>query len=305
MRLWNGVKKVKHGTTRLPKTKALARALRVRLPEAVGILDMLWDYAQECCPDGGIGRLSDQDIAEACGWPASKSHALIAALTSEASRWLDPCEEHRFYLHDWHQHCEDFVHRKLARGRKWFANGSVPNLTRLEKSERTEAEKFYFNNAPDVRTECAQSAPNVQQKCAQSAPDVRPKCALPVPVPIPIPVPSLSAPPEVRTSPIQPDEFEAITKRIWDEHPTDRRDTLQLCQQYATAALLGAVDAPALLRQAAINHTRWCITWEARGGFADSLKTWWTKGHWLTDPGDPRRRQNPAEIALDNWAKEG
>jgi hypothetical protein len=83
-----------------------------------------------------------------------------------------------------------------------------------------------------------------------------------------------------------PDEFERITEQIWNEHPADRRGSLQLCRQYASAALENAIDAPRVLELAAENHLKWLAVW-SKNGYSHSLKRWWTEGHWRLDPGSP------------------
>ena len=158
---------MKRGTPRHPKTKALARALKIPTPHAAGLLASLWDWASDFCPDGGIGLHTDEEIAEACGWPERRAAQLISAMTSERSLWLDTREDCRLYIHDWAEHCEDTVHRKLARAGIYFANGETPKLTRLNDKERARVEQLY----------------------AQSAHDVRTPCALPLPLPLPLPGP--------------------------------------------------------------------------------------------------------------------
>jgi hypothetical protein len=160
---------MKRGTPRHPKTKALARALKIPVPHAAGLLACLWDYVSDFYPDGGIGRLADEEIADACGWPEKRASELIVAMTDQRSRWLDPNTSTRLYVHDWAEHCEDTVHRKLARSGQYFANGEKPKLTRLTDQERARAEKLYAQSAPNVRTECAPPLP------------------LPLPIPKPLP----------------------------------------------------------------------------------------------------------------------
>ena len=68
----------------------------------------------------------------------------------------DEHPEHRLVIHDWWDHCEDRVHMKMARARKFFVDSRVPKLARLPVFERKQAHAFY--------TACAQ----MNDPCAQT-----------------------------------------------------------------------------------------------------------------------------------------
>jgi hypothetical protein len=153
---------VKKGTPRHPKTKRLARALKVKLYAAVGILEMLWHYTAEYYPAGDIGRATDEDIAEAVCWDKD-SDALIRAL--QDGGWVDGLTtEHRLIVHDWPHHAEDAVHLRLARAQKYFADGSAPKYTRLSGDERKRADAFFGASCVEpVRTPSTSSASEASQ----------------------------------------------------------------------------------------------------------------------------------------------
>lgn len=127
---------MKRGTPDHPKVKALAQRLKIQLPHAGGILEFLWLYTARYAPRGDIGRFSDKIIAEACGWHR-KPDELIAALTSDPSKFLDKSAEHRLVVHDWPDHCDDSVKKLLARKQWTFAqnvqtkDGLCPEKVRL------------------------------------------------------------------------------------------------------------------------------------------------------------------------------
>lgn len=146
---------LKRGTSRLLKTKDFARELKVELWGAVGILDLLWQFAAEVHPAGDVGRSPDCDIAEAISWKKSPI-LLVRAMVKH--RWLDENPACRLLVHDWPEHCEDAVHSKMARGQKYFADGSAPRFTRLTGPEREKARVFFGEQALSVRTEGASSA---------------------------------------------------------------------------------------------------------------------------------------------------
>lgn len=111
-----------------PKLHDLAGALReigVASPLAVarGVLEAVWILTAKHTPAGDLGRFTDRQIARAAGFEGDPE-ALIAALVE--TRWLDVSEAHRLEVHGWAEHCDDAVHRALARAGALFADGSEP-----------------------------------------------------------------------------------------------------------------------------------------------------------------------------------
>lgn len=127
------------------KVLRLGTKLRIERWAARGLVQSLWMVAAQETPDGGIGVLANDEIAEYLGWAEREADELIDALLSVGL--LDEHPGCRLYIHDHHEHCEDAVHMKLGRCKKWFANGMLPKLTRLNKDERPEIEKFYRTNS--------------------------------------------------------------------------------------------------------------------------------------------------------------
>lgn len=104
---------MKRGTIKHPKVDRLMAELGVNRREAIGLLHMLWDWAGDYAVQGDIGRWDDAAIANAVEWPASDALNLVAKLT--VSGWLDRCLIHRLVIHDWQDHCESWVHKRLKR----------------------------------------------------------------------------------------------------------------------------------------------------------------------------------------------
>ncbi len=122
---------MKRGTPRHPKTYALAEALKIPLPHAVGILEMLWQHAAQFTPRGDIGSLPDSAVAQAVGWN-KKAPLLTAGLVS--SGWLENSSEYRLIIHDWPEHCEQAVVKWLEYNGKDFLpiyGQSLENRKRL------------------------------------------------------------------------------------------------------------------------------------------------------------------------------
>ena len=134
------------------KYAKLARCLGIDESWAVGIVESLWRCTDQEAPAGDIGKLSNEDIACAihCSLDADR---LVEALIS--ARWLDRHPRFRLVIHDWPEHCEDAIHRRLARSHLFFTDGSRPHLERLEKRYRAECEEFYRNNPRGVGADYA------------------------------------------------------------------------------------------------------------------------------------------------------
>jgi len=117
------------------------RRLGSDLPTAVGVLELVWHTAARFARRGDIGAiLTDEEIAEAIGWTGKPSD-LIEAL--KGSKWLDEHAKHRLLVHDWPEHCEDSIHSALARAGEYFADGSLPRMTKLSQAERDRATAIY------------------------------------------------------------------------------------------------------------------------------------------------------------------
>jgi hypothetical protein len=163
---------MKQGSEDHAKFKMLARLLRVPLPYANGIMERLWNKAAQFRPDGAVGRWSNLEIAEYCAMPLeSDPDALVDAMVT--AKLLDLVKGvNRLIIHDWAEHCTHFTHNKLARQQVYFANGEAPNLKRLDRRYRPEADAFYGVSAQS-NSVSAQSAPVSAQSApvsAQSAP---------------------------------------------------------------------------------------------------------------------------------------
>src|SRR6516162_936176 len=116
---------MKRGTPEHPKMKELARLLNIPLYSAVGIMEMLWHFTAKYAPQGDIGKFSDADIAAAVGWEVrsgSKGVRTEVRLGSALvhAGFLETSPQHRLVVHDWHDHADQAVARRLARQRLDF-----------------------------------------------------------------------------------------------------------------------------------------------------------------------------------------
>lgn len=162
---------MKRGTENLLKFKHLMRDLDLPEYATLGLLQSLWMKVDINCPRGNIGRYSNEDIALLVDWRGDPD-LLISALVRRG--WLDEHDEHRLIIHDWPEHCEDTTHRKLARAREYFADGSRPKTNRMGK-EQAEIDVFYDedqHNSAETKPVCARRAHADEKNSTPCAPTV-------------------------------------------------------------------------------------------------------------------------------------
>ncbi len=192
------------GTPDHPKTLALMERLNVGKATAVGMLELLWHFTATYAPEGDVGRWPNEVISRASGW---EGHAdgFIPALV--ACGWLDEDFDHRLVVHDWHEHSDRYVRRRLARhGRTMVTPGAV-------------------NGRPKGGQEAAPPVP------------------LPVPVPVPVPEPvgrkepPAPLPPEQRAEDATKATIRSLQLKLGAllcrlaEHPNSRRMVPDWCRE--------------------------------------------------------------------------
>jgi hypothetical protein len=109
---------VKRGTDLKLKYLELKSILELETYEIKGLLRAVWDLAAENATRGDIGRMSNQQIAIGIGWKGDADR-LIQSLVN--TRWLDVHPLHRLVIHDWKEHCEDWVKKRVERGGQGWA----------------------------------------------------------------------------------------------------------------------------------------------------------------------------------------
>ncbi len=105
----------------------LSEDLNVRYYAALGLAQMLWHATAEHAPCGNIGRWSNLWIAKSLRWDGDPD-TLITGLV--AAGLLDEDPDLRLVVSSWPQIAGQHVHRRLARARLYFADGSPPRWQR-------------------------------------------------------------------------------------------------------------------------------------------------------------------------------
>ena len=237
---------MKRGTSNHPKVYDLCEVLKMKRPTALGYLQLLWDFAAEYAPAGDVGRYADSRIEAALDWGGARGK-LVAALVH--SKWLDADPTSRLVIHDWLEHAEKSVHRRLQRAsernqqhpRKVTPQNSV-NDARLETPARVGA-------PPAIAFNHSRSQHHTNK------------------------------PPE---RPEEQHDFDELAERLYNRHPNKAGKIL--FEQALSQTLSAAVDADALAARIERAHAAWLPTWERDGGrFAPRLDRWISASRFLDD----------------------
>lgn len=103
---------MKKGTQDHAKFNTLKAILKVPRYVVSGLLEELWSFAATSAISGDVGRYSNFQIAANMEWDGDPDE-LINALVE--SGWLDQDDESRLVVHDWFEHCPDWVKKRISR----------------------------------------------------------------------------------------------------------------------------------------------------------------------------------------------
>lgn len=174
---------MKRGGPAHPKTLHFMAATGASRPSTVGYLELLWHFVRDYAPRGDIGRMTDEQIAVACGWEDTPKTFTVAMVDAG---YLDRSESHRLVVHDWSEHADDGVHALLARRVECFADGKAPKLNKLNQEERKRLEPLW--KAHLSRKTCPCRARD-RRKSVREAVAV-PSPVIPTPLSLPLAPPS-------------------------------------------------------------------------------------------------------------------
>jgi len=108
---------MKLGTTESAKFKKLKRRLKQPAWAVIGVLEAVWYFTCRNSPCGDIGRHSNEDIAADMEWD-DDADELIDALVYAG--FLDLSSQYRLVVHDWPEHCPNWVRANIVRHKKQF-----------------------------------------------------------------------------------------------------------------------------------------------------------------------------------------
>ncbi len=113
---------MKRGTPDHPKVHELCERAKIRLPAAIGYLELLWHFTATYAPQGDIGKFPDKRIEAALHWGGAAGK-LVEALCETG--WLDVSDTSRLLVHGWHDHADQATRKKLQRsGLQFLTDGA-------------------------------------------------------------------------------------------------------------------------------------------------------------------------------------
>jgi hypothetical protein len=122
--------------------KRLCQRLKIPQYAAVGILESLWHLTAKEAPQGDIGKLSNEDIALGLDWRGDPGKLVTSLLSCH---WLDDSPTHRLVVHDWHEHADEAVKKRMVRNHLSFL--SVSPLSRHVQTPAVKGEKSQANGS--------------------------------------------------------------------------------------------------------------------------------------------------------------
>ena len=258
---------MKRGTPRHPKVGHLCELLGVRVPTAVGYLELLWHFAAEFAPQGDIGRYEDARIEAAVYWKGKRGSLVTALLQA---RFIDATPEYRLVIHDWHEHADDAVKKRLERGKLKF----------LSVIEKVTGQRQI---SADIGGQRPTSAEN----------GCLPEPSLALPVPEPSPAPRISIPKAIAAPRVHVDDDAGIetpvsrfVEALYARHP--KKKNLPLVQStVVTMYEKWNGDAAEMMAEIARVHALWCDSdeWKKQNGrYAPPLDQWLVDRGWTKEP---------------------
>ena len=135
----------------------LSTCTKTCIPQAIGHLELLWAFVAQKTPRGNVGRWSNAVIAHAVMWDGDADDFVKALIDSG---FVDESDEHRLLIHDWSEHCPNWVRAKLKREGKGFISEDLrkdlsPRLTGDYKPSQAKPRNKHMSDSDesDVRFE--------------------------------------------------------------------------------------------------------------------------------------------------------
>lgn len=153
-----------------PKTRRLAKALRITERDAVGLLHMLWHWALKYAPDGDLSRFDDEDIALAVDWTVDDDGApscVIEAL--KATRFVDADGQ----IHDWDEYTGRLIERREANAERMRQTRAAREANKGNQAvrEHVQSRAEHVQTPPNTRARLPTYLPNLPDQTIPTGPD--------------------------------------------------------------------------------------------------------------------------------------
>lgn len=297
----------KRGTLLHPKTQELADLLGIDPPSALGLLSGLWEVVGEYAPHGDISQLR---AAHVCRMIQSRLDPERVWEALIAVGFVDRVGE-RLLIHNWSQHSEDWVHKRLKSRGECFADGRPP-FSRADPSEGKAARGRQDSDLPTARRTHAEGKPPGRGAAASGTPAAR----LPEPTPEPTPTPGPEPPRESAPPPpppaetaatatgtaLSPEEIEQAWKAFAAIYPPRDGDRKLAQGRERFVRLLQKGEAVEAILEGARQYREWARSRGLVGSaYVKQVPTWLNGRCWEeaeeaypVDPPEPTRSGPPA-----------
>lgn len=159
----------KRGILEHPKTLDLAERLGIMEPFAVGLLEVFWQWVAKYHPRGDVTGTRPRILASSIRYKGDADALWQALIDSE---FID-VQKDQTIVHDWSEHADDAVRKRLKLHGETFADGAQPYARKFGHDRET------------VAPESRQTREKVESESRKSE---RSAC-LPLPLPLPEPEP--------------------------------------------------------------------------------------------------------------------
>jgi len=116
-----------------PKTIHLAELLKVRVPEAVGLLQFLWWWALDYAPNGLVTAGDKPVVTRACLWHRKSEDLWIALLTAG---FVEEAGPDLLKIHDWMDYAGRLIQRREANAERKRRARDVPRTSGVNGAGR-------------------------------------------------------------------------------------------------------------------------------------------------------------------------
>lgn len=123
----------KKGVLEHPKTLTLADSLGIMDCFALGILEAFWHHVTDYFEDGDVTSLRPSVFVRSIRYQGDAAQLWAALLDAG---FIDQTTDGRLLVHDWPEHCNDYIHTRFYRSLKTFANGTKPKPVSIGKDEK-------------------------------------------------------------------------------------------------------------------------------------------------------------------------
>lgn len=238
---------MKRGTPRHIKTQKLAKSLKIPVAQAIGHLELLWHFTAEYTPQGNVGKYENNWLESNLLW-TGKPGELIKNLIKVG--WIDTDPVHRLIIHDWSDHADESVRKRLQRAHLSF----LPLTAKVT------------GYCPDTDGISSASLPDTGSLARARLPS-------PVPVPSPVPLPPTHSEKGSGQNGWHPD-----ISRFLEEYPGQTKPDLdgRLYLSYVTSVELEATLFA--------NLEKWKASEQWRNGYIPSSSKWLETGQWKVPP---------------------